>query len=729
MPVSPTARARAQTVASQRIGAQKAEYAEKLRRIMAAAQPPLNPAELSLGLELGEREVSRFLSVAPRMATARPDGELRALVDAVLNGTVVAAVRAGAAGAKREVLLVDPAEARRLDRGWTLLPLGATVDLRTFELEDEDLWGLGLARPRARAPVRPRAFLDGDVFPVVFGGMRLSTQGRPDNAAEVLRAALDAGFQVFDTADSYGLDEGDLGHNERLLRDAIRGRTTRVVTKAGLRRPGGRWVPDGSPARLRSACEASLRNLGVEQLDLMLLHVVDPKVPLAESVGTLARLREEGKIRAVGLSNVTAAQIEEAQTITPIAGVQNERNRFHADPVADRCAALGIPYLAHRPLGGHARADKAPDAEVSRIAKKHGVSAAQVTLAWHLAGGVWPVVGATTVAHVRDAAAAATLPLDSEDLAALGVVAEEIVLIAGPPAAGKTSRVGLFVDRGYTRLNRDLIGGTLAGLVPRLAQGLAEGQRRFVLDNTYGTRANRAAVVEVGRAHRVPVRVVNVATPPGEALYNACRRMIQRYGRLLEPGEQIEENDIPPQAIHRFFQSWQPPRAEEGITVEQAPFQRARTGTRRALFLDLDGTIRHTRSGAPYPAHPDDVQLLPGRKERLAHYHAEGWLLLGVSNQSGIARGDVTAEQVAACVDRTVALLDLPLEVRWCPHAAGEIRCWCRKPMPGMGVAWIEARNVDRDASIMVGDMDSDRAFAENLGVSYQTADAFFAAG
>lgn len=564
---------------------------------------------------------------------------------------------------------------------------------------------------------------------MIYGAMRLSTQGRPANPADVLRAALDAGFRVIDTADSYGLDEADLGHSERLIGEFARGRTARVITKAGLRRPGGRWVPDGSPQRLRSACEASLRNLGVDQLDLLLLHVVDPKVPLEESVGALARLKEEGKVAAVGLSNVDAAQLDAARAIVGIAAVQNELNRFHADGLEERCAELGIAYLAHRPLGGHGRAAKAPDGVVARIAAKHAASPAQVTLAWHLARGVWPVVGATTVAHVRDAAAAATLPLDSEDLVALGVVAEEVVLIAGPPAAGKTSRVGTFVDRGYTRLNRDLIGGSLAGLIPLLKEGLAGGQRRWVLDNTYGTRTSRAAVVEAARAHQVPVRVMMVATPRGEALYNACRRMMQRYGRLLEPGEQLVENDIPPQAIHRYFQTAEPPAPEEGVTVETVPFVRGRTGTRRALFLDLDGTIRHTRSGAPFPRHPDDVELLPRRREVLARYHAEGWLLLGVSNQSGIARGDVSPADVADCVARTIELLDLPLEVRWCPHPAGEIRCWCRKPMPGLGVAWIEARDVDREQSRMVGDMDSDRVFAENLGVPFTSADTFFSPG
>jgi histidinol-phosphate phosphatase family protein len=708
---------------------QKRTYAERISTLQRAAVPPLTNAELSLGLELDEREVGRFLSA--RSATARPDGELRALIDQVLAGRLALAVRAGLPGARREVLVAEPGEVRRLDRSWRVLPLGAEVGFRADELEDDAVWSLGAAPAAVRRPVERRRLLGRDVFPIVLGTLRLATPGRPDEAQAIalLHAAADAGIDVFDTADSYGLDEEDLGYGERLLaRSGVRGT---IVTKAGLRRPGGRWVPDGSPARLRAACEGSLRNLAVEALDLLLLHVVDPRVPLAESVGALARLREQGKVRAVGLSNVSAQQLAEARAIVPIAAVQVELSRSSPANLllAGACDEAGIALLAHRPLGGHARRGHPPDGAAGEAAARLGVSPAQVSLAWLLsmAPNLLPVVGATRVESVRDSAAAATLGLGETSGLDRGMPArvegDAIVLITGSPASGKTSQVQAFVDRGFSRLNRDEVGGTLDGLVPLLEAGVAAGRRRWVLDNTYPTRASRRRVLEAARKAGIPARSVHMDTPLAEALYNACLRLIRRHGRLLDPEDikQVGEvNDVPPHAIFRYFQAMEPASVAEGFArVEVRPFERARTGHARAVLLDLDGTLRRTRSGAPFPRTPDDVELLPGRRERLQALHADGWLLLGVSNQSGVARGELTREAAEACFARTAELLGVPLPVRYCPHASGEIRCWCRKPMPGLGVAWIEERGLDRSACVMVGDMASDAEFARNLGVEF----------
>lgn len=742
MPVTPAARARARDAARAAVAEQKRTYAERLRRILAAATPALGNAELSLGLELDEREVGRFLSDSPRLAGARPDAELRALVDTILAGHLAVAVRLPAPGARREVLVLEPHEARRLDRAWDILPLGADVGLRDVDLEDDALWSFGFStsRPAPAAPMRRRALAGREVFPVVLGTLQLGTAGRPDPAGfeAVLRAAVEAGVEVFDTADSYALDDAELGEVERRLAPWAPGRM--VVTKAGLRRPAGRWVPDGRPEHLQARAEASLRNLGVEALDLLLLHVVDPKVPLAESVGALARLLEAGKARAIGVCNVDAAQLEAACAVAPLAAVQVELSRFRPDALslAERCEAGGIALMAHRPLGGHARKGAAVDAGVQATAARLGTSAARVQLAWLLAAapGLVPVVGATRPESIRDSAAAATLALDVDAFAALdrGLPprrgGDEVVIVCGPPGAGKTSRVQPFLDRGYSRLNRDELGGTYDKLNRMLAEGLAAGRRRWVLDNTYAGRASRQPVIAAARAAGVPTRCVHVDTPRAEAQYNACRRMLQRYGRLLGPDEygKLEENDIPPAAIHHYFQGFEVPTVAEGFaTVERVPFARGRTGSRPAVLLDIDGTLRRTRSGAPYPRDIGDIEVLPGRREKLAALQAEGWLLLGVSNQSGIARGDTDVATVEACFAATAAALGVPLPVRYCPHASGAIQCWCRKPMPGLGVQWIEAEDLDRDACVMVGDLPSDEEFAHGLGVRFEWAEAFFA--
>ena len=159
--------------------------------------------------------------------------------------------------------------------------------------------------------------------------MRLSTETDRDDArgVAVIHAALDAGATLLDTADAYCLDDRDVGHNERLVASALstwpgdRARIT-VATKGGMRRPKGAWVPDGRARHLREACEASRRALGVETIDLYQLHVVDPKTPLETSMRALARLQEEGRIRDIGLCNVTVSGIETARSIVDVAAVQ-----------------------------------------------------------------------------------------------------------------------------------------------------------------------------------------------------------------------------------------------------------------------------------------------------------------------------------------------------------------------------------------------------------------------
>ena len=246
--------------------------------------------------------------------------------------------------------------------------------------------------------------------------MHLSLQDRPPErqSIEVIRAALDAGVRLIDTADVYCLDDGDIGHNERLVAEALRGwkgdrHSVLVATKGGLTRPGGRWERDGRPEHLFAACDRSLRALGVERIDLYQLHAPDPAVPFEESVGALAELRQEGKIRWVGLSNVSVAQIREAEALVPVAAVQNRLNPFFRealnDGVVDYCAERGIGFLAYSPTGGGRLNLKLPDHPVLRpIAARLGVSAHAVVLAWVLAQSPAVIVipSARQVAHALD---------------------------------------------------------------------------------------------------------------------------------------------------------------------------------------------------------------------------------------------------------------------------------------------------------------------------------------
>jgi aryl-alcohol dehydrogenase-like predicted oxidoreductase len=264
-----------------------------------------------------------------------------------------------------------------------------------------------------------------------FGGMHLSIEGRPpeDVALRVLQGSLDAGIRLIDTADVYCLSQLDIGHNERLIAQAVRtwkGPRDQVViaTKGGMERPDGRWTSNARPEHLFQACDRSLKALGVERIDLYQLHAPDPRVPFKESVGALAELVGRGKVQWVGLSNVSVEQIQEARRITSITSVQNRLNPFFREAleeeVVDYCNREGLGFLAYSPTGGGRLNLKLPSHPVVRkIAERHRASPHAVVLAWVLSQGpsVIAIPSARTVEHAVDSARSAELELDEQELA------------------------------------------------------------------------------------------------------------------------------------------------------------------------------------------------------------------------------------------------------------------------------------------------------------------------
>jgi aryl-alcohol dehydrogenase-like predicted oxidoreductase len=268
-----------------------------------------------------------------------------------------------------------------------------------------------------------------EIFAIGLGGMSMSIQGRPDErqSLETIAAALDAGVDFIDTADVYCLDEDDIGHNERLIGKALaaRGRPPNVyvATKGGLRRPNGAWTRNGRPEHLRAACEQSLRALGVETIFLYQLHAPDPHVPFEDSVGALAELRKQGKIRHVGLSNVDESQMESAQKIVPIESVQNRANVLvRADfetGMVRACETKGVTFLAYSPVGGgrgHVRMAQQP--LLAELAARYEASPYCIALAWLLAKGenVVPILGASRPASIRDSVKAVKVELQADDV-------------------------------------------------------------------------------------------------------------------------------------------------------------------------------------------------------------------------------------------------------------------------------------------------------------------------
>lgn len=281
--------------------------------------------------------------------------------------------------------------------------------------------------------MQQRRLADRTVGAIGLGAMPLSVDNRPDQAQafRTVHAALDAGVTLLDTADAYCRGADEVGHNERLVAAALRaygGDTSDVLvaTKGGHTRPkGDSWGLDGSPEHLRRACEASLRALGVEAIGLYQYHRPDPAVPYAESLGALEELRQEGKIRLVGISNADPGQIELAMRTTVLAAVQNEYSpAFRSSRrELDLCARHGIAFLPWSPLGGAGRASGLGQqhAAFGEVARERGVSAQQVCLAWELAQDpvVIPIPGASRPASIEDSAAAADLQLTAEELARL----------------------------------------------------------------------------------------------------------------------------------------------------------------------------------------------------------------------------------------------------------------------------------------------------------------------
>jgi pyridoxine 4-dehydrogenase len=259
----------------------------------------------------------------------------------------------------------------------------------------------------------------GKVNRLGYGTMQLPGPGvwgpsaDPAGAVTVLRRAAELGVQLFDTADSYGPEVA-----EQLLRDALHpydGLT--VATKAGLLRTGpSRWHPCGRPEYLRQQCELSLRRLGVERIDLFQLHRVDPAVPADEQFGLLAALQGEGKVAAVGLSEVDVAGIEAARAVVDVVTVQNRYNLTDrgSDEVLRYCTEQGIGFIPWFPVASGRLAE--PGGPVAEIAEKLGATAAQVALAWLLqrSSVMLPIPGTRSVPHLEENVAAAALRLEPE---------------------------------------------------------------------------------------------------------------------------------------------------------------------------------------------------------------------------------------------------------------------------------------------------------------------------
>jgi pyridoxine 4-dehydrogenase len=263
-----------------------------------------------------------------------------------------------------------------------------------------------------------------------YGAMRLTGKGiwgEPadrDGAIKLLQRAVELGVDFIDTADSYGPAVG-----EPLIGEALApyDKGTVIATKAGLTRQGeNKWLPVGRPEYLNQQVEMSLRYLKKERLDLWQLHRIDPKVPVAESLGTIARLQRNGKIRFVGLSEVTVEQIEEARKSVAIVSVQNEYNLSNrkSEAVLEYCEKEGIAFIPWFPVAAGKLA--APGGKLDEIAKKHDATVSQLSLAWllHRSPVMLPIPGTSSIEHLEENLKAADVVLSESEMAELEAAAK-----------------------------------------------------------------------------------------------------------------------------------------------------------------------------------------------------------------------------------------------------------------------------------------------------------------
>lgn len=527
------------------------------------------------------------------------------------------------------------------------------------------------------------AWLDPSELRVGLGCMRL-----PDDGAETIAAAATAGITVFDTARAYG-------ENERLLARALRecgaDARARIVTKGGMARPGGAWVPDGRAKAIRADCEASLAALDGLPVDLYLLHAPDPRTPWRTSVRALARLVDEGLVRRVGVANVNRLQLDEALGLAPVAAVQVALSPFDdralRGGVVERCEQLGLALIAHSPLGGPKRAGRVD---------------AQETLAWllGLSRVVVPIPGARRPETARAAARAAALapasaPSRRRSRQPPKRVDADVVLVMGLPGAGKSRVAAEYAVRGYVRLNRDERGGSLRDLAGTLEEQLAAGARRIVLDNTYLTRASRNDVIEAAGRRGAAVRCIWLDTPLAQAQANMVARLLDRCDGALPTPEELRELSrrepwlLVPTSQMRAARELEPPADDEGFArLEQVPFARAPGGGRPGVFV----AAAAARAAAETPDAPHLVF---------------DW------NPDG----DTAALDAAA--DRLAALVSGPVEKALCPHPAGPPTCWCRPPLPGLPLAFARAHGIDPARSVVVGTGPAHRTLAATLGARY----------
>lgn len=308
----------------------------------------------------------------------------------------------------------------------------------------------------------------------------------------------------------------------------------------------------------------------------------------------------------------------------------------------------------------------------------------------------------------------------------------EVKMVLGPPAAGKSTHTKGLVDQGYVSLNRDTEGGSIDQLLPKM-EVLLKDNKNIVLDNLFPTIEVRKPFIEMAKKYNADISCIVIGATVEDATFNFVQRAMGLIGTFPTP-EEIKKakhpNVFPPVVMFKYKKEFQKPTVAEGFSkVDTVKFVRKDdpTFTNKAIILDYDGTLRECINGnGKYPVSEDQIEIKANRKEVLERYKAQGYLLLGMSNQSGIHKGDLSLEKAHDLFKHTNKLLDIEIEYNFCPHQSAPISCYCRKPQSGKGVEMIMKHKLRRQDCIFVGDFTTDRTWATRIGFQYMDQADFF---
>jgi D-glycero-D-manno-heptose 1,7-bisphosphate phosphatase len=308
----------------------------------------------------------------------------------------------------------------------------------------------------------------------------------------------------------------------------------------------------------------------------------------------------------------------------------------------------------------------------------------------------------------------------------------DVIMVMGAPASGKSTLTKKYIEHGYVNLNRDTEGGTIADLLPKMEE-LLKNNNKIVLDNLFSKIETRKPFIELAKKYNKIIDCVIMNTSIEDSQFNAIQRMIDITGDFpsLEDIKKSKHPSIfPIVVLFKYKKDFEKPTVSEGFSkVEVIKFERKKNSEfiNKAVFLDFDGTLRECVGGnGKFPTDESHIEVKENRKEVIEKYRSLGYKILGVSNQSGVAKGDLTYDKCCDLFKHTNKLLGTEVEFYFCPHQSAPPVCYCRKPQVGIFVKLMNKYKLDPSQCIMVGDFTSDETFAKRSGMQYFDQAEFF---